>query len=375
MIEDPLARRPDLVWISPEVELFGWGEALRVDLGTGPERFSRAWETWRCHAPGLPVPVAFTSFTFDDRSVGSVLLSPETLAARRGDRWEIRGDPTCIPPPRQGQPPTDRPRYAGSSVPDLVWMEAVSKALEMIQGGGLAKVVLARDYGVWSKRRFDPHRVLGRLRDRFPECFVFLMDGLAGASPELLVRLEGTEVESVPLAGSAPRAPDPEDDDRLGRTLLSSDKESREHRLAADSVEEVLERLCGVLEREPPKLLKLANVQHIATRFRGRLASSASVVEVAGSLHPTAAVGGVPRERALDVIRELEGMDRGRYAGPVGWMDDRGDGEFAVALRCAELSGARARLFAGAGLVAGSLPEAELEETRLKLEAMLSALA
>lgn len=381
-----MEHRPPLVWLSEGIDLVGWGEALRLDLGTGPDRFRRAaaaWEEWTRTVEvddpvGLPGtgPIAFVSATFDDRSSGSVLVVPEVVVGRSGDRWfetsvdgagPVVGDPSVWP--------VDRPRYAGASIPDVAWLEAVAAALELIEGGVLSKVVLARDYAVWSKVRFDPRRILERLRARFPECFVFSVDGLVGASPELLIRRFGSRVESVPLAGSIRRSPDAAEDARLGRELLCSDKDRAEHEMAAASVGRVLERICDHLERSPaPELLRLANVQHLATRFEGRMSRPVSVLELTGLLHPTAAVGGVPSERAVEVIRRLEGMDRGRYAGPVGWIDRSGQGEMAIALRCAELSGARARLFAGAGIVAGSLPESELEETRLKLEAMLNAL-
>lgn len=381
-----LAHRPPLVWLSEGIDLVGWGEAFRLDLGTGPDRFRRAaaaWEEWTTTVEvddpvGLPGtgPIAFVSATFDDRSSGSVLVVPEVVLGRSGDRWFETSVDGAGPVPRDSSVwPVDRPRYAGASIPDVAWLEAVAAALDLIEGGVLSKVVLARDYAVWSKVRFDPRRILERLRARFPECFVFSVDGLVGASPELLIRRFGSRVESVPLAGSIRRSPDAAEDARLGRELLCSDKDRAEHEMAAASVGRVLERICDHLERSPvPELLRLANVQHLATRFEGRMSRPVSVLELTGLLHPTAAVGGVPSERAVEVIRRLEGMDRGRYAGPVGWIDRSGQGEMAIALRCAELSGARARLFAGAGIVAGSLPESELEETRLKLEAMLTAL-
>ncbi|HSJ26738.1 MAG TPA: isochorismate synthase [Acidimicrobiia bacterium] len=384
-LSTPLAFRPDLVWMSTGVSIFGWGEALRLAAGFGADRFARAeagLADWIDAAdtdlgPGLE-PVAFASFTFDDRSAGSVLVVPALTIVRQGDRWyrvtvdDARWDdvvPASVP-----DGPADRPRYAGASIPDVQWLESVATAIELIADGAAEKVVLARDYALWSKTPFDPVRLLSRLEDRFPDCYVFLVDGLVGASPELLVRLDGRIVTSQTLAGSAARSDDPVEDERLGKELLASDKELREHSSAAASVGRVLGELCDRLEREAePSLLRLANVQHIATRFEGELARPMSALQVAARLHPTAAVGGTPTGAAVELIRRLEHMDRGRYAGPVGWMRASGDGEFAIALRCAELSGARARLFAGAGIVSGSLPEAELEETRIKLLAMQSA--
>jgi menaquinone-specific isochorismate synthase len=196
-----------------------------------------------------------------------------------------------------------------------------------------------------------------------------------GATPELLIRRRGASVESLVLAGTARRAAVEADDAAVGAELLSSAKDNREHEFAVDSVALVLAGVCDDLTVDDgPFLLKLANVQHLATRVRGRLAEPLSALELAGRLHPTAAVCGTPRAEAEGLIRRLEGMERGRYAGPVGWVDAAGDGEFGIALRCAEVNGARARLFAGNGIVADSRPEAELEETRLKLRAMQSAL-
>jgi len=177
------------------------------------------------------------------------------------------------------------------------------------------------------------------------------------------------------LAGTTGRSTDEAEDAALGAALLDSSKERAEHRYAADSVREVLAPITDVLHHDDtPRLLRLDNVQHLATTFRGTLSGDATSLQIAAALHPTAAVGGTPREGAVAMIAELEGMERGRYAAPVGWTDLDGDGEWGIALRCAELDGARARLFAGVGIVVDSLPEAELEETRLKLLAMQTAL-
>ncbi|HEY5684803.1 MAG TPA: isochorismate synthase [Acidimicrobiia bacterium] len=388
--EDPLGHRPDLVWISPDIELFGWGRAHRLAAGFGPERFGRAeaaFDQWVANAqvddpvrlPGTG-PVAFASFTFDERSAGSVLVIPELIVGRSGEVWFTTTTGSAeaalvldAPVSRVGAP-TDRPRFAGTSIPDMLWLESVAEAIDRIAEGAISKVVLARDFALWSKSPFDHMRLVSRLRDRFPECFTFLVDGLVGASPELLLEMRDRTVESQSLAGSARRSPDAVEDERIGRELLASDKDRREHESAAESVGRALGEVCDRLERDAqPTLLKLANVQHLATRFAGTLARRHPILELIERLHPTAAVGGTPTERAVELIRELEQMDRGRYAGPVGWFDAASNGAFAIALRCAELSGARARLFAGAGIVEGSLPENELEETRIKLLAMQSA--
>ncbi len=385
-LDDPLGRDPDTVWMSQQVSLWGWGEALRIQPGAGPDRFATAQVRFVDltqtadiadpePAPGTG-PVAFSSFTFADEASGSVMVVPRVVVGNRGDAWWLTTVDDAGPPPAVSPPPeTDRARYAGSSVPEVLWLEAVAEAVDRIRAGDLEKVVMARDFAVWSRQPFHPPRLLRHLATRFPSCHVFRVAGLIGASPELLVRRMGRRLDSLVLAGSAPVADDPHQDARARHGLLSSDKDQWEHRLAVTSVTDALAPRCDSLEvDEAPSILRLENVQHLATTIRARLVGDDDALTLAGSLHPTAAVGGTPTEAAVRLIRHLEGMDRGRYAGPVGWMGGSGDGEFAIALRCAELSGARARLFAGAGVVSGSRPEAELDETRLKLQAMMGAL-
>ena len=385
-----LDHNPSLVWISQGTTLIGHGEALRVAAGFGPGRFrvaESAFAEWtdgqevddRVGVPGSG-PVAFGSFTFDERSAGSVLVVPEVTVGRSEGRWfvttvgEVDPAPLLEPAPRSTSM-ADRPRFAGASIPDITWVEAVAEVIDRIRAGHAQKVVMARDFALWSRARFDTRRLLDRLVDRFPGCFTFSVDGLVGASPELLVRTNGTSVESVALAGTIGRSSDPAADELLGKQLLSSEKDLFEHRLAATSVLDALQPVTRDLEHDiEPTLRTLDNVHHLATSFQGELIDRMSALALVERLHPTAAVGGDPTDVAVSIIRELEGMDRGRYAGPVGWMDGEGRGEFAIALRCAEISGARARLFTGAGIMSDSLPEKELEETRLKLSAMLDAL-
>lgn len=368
----------------------GWGEALRLRPGPGPERITRADAELRSidaevddsvQVAGTGL-VAIGAFSFSARSADSALVVPRVVVGRRDGRTFLtRIDPDGAPPAAEpaAAPPgavtRDRPRYAGSTVPDVRWLEAVAEAIRRIQAGGLDKVVLARDHALWARDVFDPVELARRLTARFPSCHTFVVDGLVGATPELLLSRRGRHVVSRVLAGTAGRDPDEATDAALGAGLLDSDKDRWEHQLAADSVQQVLGPRCSRLSHEAaPRLLRLDNVQHLATTFEGELTAEASALELVEALHPTAAVGGTPREAAVALIEELEGMDRGRYAGPVGWTDAGGDGEWGIALRCAELAGARARLFAGVGVVAGSLPEAELEETRLKLLAMQAAL-
>ena len=381
---------PGLAWISEDQILIGFGESLRVSAGFGPDRFERAERAFArfieesdiedaVDVPGTG-PVAFASLTFDERSPGSVLIVPQVVIGRSGDSWFAttfnKSDVTpYLAPTSTPAQTSDRPRFAGASIPDVAWVEAVAEAISRITAGEAEKVVLARDFALWSRTQFDTRRLMDRLSTRFPGCFTFAVDGLIGASPELLIRVDGLRIESVALAGTAGRADDPSEDAQLGEQLLHSIKDRNEHQMAANSVERVLSSVTNQLTSDPtPVIRRLDNVQHLATRFEGTLDSHQSALHLAGMLHPTAAVGGQPTATAVEMIRELEHMDRGRYAGPVGWVDHRRRGEFAIALRCAEISGARARLFAGAGIMADSLPERELEETRLKLSAMMTAL-
>jgi menaquinone-specific isochorismate synthase len=384
--------RNAVAWVRQGDGLVGWGVAARIEAGTGPDRFATADAALRDLAAeadvidqvGLPGSglVGLASFAFAADAAGSVLLVPRMIVGRRlGATWVTTIDPPGsepVPGPASSAPvapPRDRPRFAGSSQPDLHWLEAVASAIERIRAGELDKVVLARDHAVWSHEPFDPLDVARRLTARFPRCHTFVVDGLVGATPELLLSRSGDQVVSRVLAGTTGRSRDEVEDASLGAALLASDKDLREHEYAAASVQEVLEPLCDeLLHDAEPRLLRLDNVQHLATSFSGRLRAPRSSLEIVAALHPTAAVGGTPRADALRLIAELEGMDRGRYAAPVGWTDPSGDGEWGIALRCAELSGARARLFAGVGIVAASLPEAELEETRLKLLAMQAVL-
>jgi menaquinone-specific isochorismate synthase len=389
-----LPRAGGLAWLHGGEGFVAGGRAARFDPGTGPDRFRRAAaaldELWS-RAPIEDAvgsfgtgALAFGSFTFDPAAAGSSLVVPEfVVGARAGATWSTRATapggalgggsfPSTAPSPERA---ADRIRYGGSTLSEIQWLEAVDAAVRAVRAGSLEKVVLARDMLVWSGTPFVARVLLDRLVRRFPQCYTFLYEGLIGASPELLVRRRGTTVESLVLAGSAARAPNPTADAALGEALLASAKDVAEHTLAVDSVTRVLGPLCSTIDVDAsPGLLRLENVQHLATSVRGELAVDGSALELAGALHPTSAVCGEPTSRALQLIRDREGMQRGRYGGPVGWVDHKGDGEWAIALRCAELSGSRARLFAGAGIVDGSRPESELEETRLKFRAMLSAL-
>jgi menaquinone-specific isochorismate synthase len=252
------------------------------------------------------------------------------------------------------------------------WRTMVQAALEAIRSGALEKVVLAREVVVEADTPFDPRDIVRRLVSQQPGCFVYASDGFVGASPELLVRRMDDEVESLPVAGTAVA----DGDEASLRALAASVKDQREHRFVVDAIVETLSEYCDELDVGTlPQVAVFGHVAHLATRVRGHLRPPApSALEIARWLHPSPAVGGTPRQVAVEAIRALEGFDRGRYAGPVGWVDARGNGEWAIALRGAELDGARARLVAGAGIVTGSESDAEWAETQAKLEPMLRAL-
>jgi menaquinone-specific isochorismate synthase len=375
-------------WVRHGDGLIGWGEARRVDVGTGPDRMRAADEELRAWFSTLRVqrdvtepgtgPVAFASLTFDPQVGGSCVTVPRVVVGKRhGTAWMtvIGGDEPSLPQPAPLPDPV-RVRYAGASVSELAWLEAVADAAcEIRAGNELTKVVLARDLRVWASQRLDARTLARRLAQRFDGCWTFLVAGLVGATPELLIRRTAERLQSLVLAGSAARGRDAAQDQVLGQALLDSDKDRVEHEIARASVMATYQQLCTEVHADTePSLLRLANLQHLATSVTGLMREPASALAVAGALHPTAAVCGTPTDLAMDRIRRTEGMDRGRYAGPVGWVDADGNGEFGIALRCAEVAATSARLFTGAGIVGASLPEAELEETRLKLRAMQSAL-
>lgn len=256
----------------------------------------------------------------------------------------------------------------------------VEAATERIAAGELNKVVLAREIVVSAGRAHDPAALFGAIRAQFPACFCFCCGtpeaAFVGATPELLLRRSGASVSTVALAGSTRRSSDPAVDDHLGEQLLRSDKNRREQRIVAERIVRALRPHAVWVETEPePEIVKIANIQHLATPVIAQLAEPHSAIELAGMLHPTPAVGGEPWPTAANTIADLELMDRGWYAAPVGWMDATEDGEFCVALRSALLRDREAHLFAGVGVVAGSDPAAELEETEVKLGALLPLLA
>ncbi len=392
--------QPDVVaWVHHGAGLVGWGEAVRVTLPAGEDRFTAAEKWLRSVFDAADVddrvrvrgsgPVAFGTFTFDASSDGSVLIVPRVVLGRdgHGRAWltsvaepgELAGDGPGWPlPANSGLAEPTGLRWHHGSLPGPRWEKAVAEAVAAIKAGALHKVVLARDVFGTAAEPIDARVLLRRLAARYPDCFTFACDGMIGATPELLVRREGREVSALVLGGTLPRGADPAQDNALGAELLASAKNNEEHAYAVDSIREALQPLCETLEVEArPALLKFPNLQHLGTRVRGTLADGGtpkSALALAAAVHPPAAVCGTPTGAALELIRELEHMDRERYAGPVGWIDAEGNGEWGIAIRCAQLSGRTARLFAGCGIVAGSQPAAELAETLVKLQPMRDAL-
>jgi menaquinone-specific isochorismate synthase len=391
-----LLPRDGIAWVTGDRALLAWGRALFIRPGSGDRSFETAAAEVRRAFAGLRVenrvggwgtgPIAFGAFAFDPDSSASVLVVPSTIVGRAGERWWVTtvGESSETNVVRQEPSPTERlfnepepppPARRVDGPTNGRWLDAVATARSEVRDGIIDKVVLARSTVVKGNAPFSSRAIAAHLARRYPECFTFVLDGLVGASPELLVRRAGASVQSVVLGGSAARGRTPQEDAELARALTTSPKDRTEHDLAVATVRESLSPLCDGIDIEPePSLLRLPYVQHLRTVVRGRADRPMDALELAGALHPTAATCGVPTDKALAAIRELEGLDRERYCGPVGWIDARGDGEWAIALRCAELSGDTARLFAGAGIVADSDPVAELAETELKFRPLLEAL-
>ena len=271
--------------------------------------------------------------------------------------------------------PSHRPRIESGRSPGE-FEASVAAAVERIRSGEIEKVVLAREVVVHAGSAHDPAAIFAAIREGFPSCFNFCVGtpeaAFIGASPELLVRVAGRSVSTVGLAGSTRRSSDPAVDDHLAQKLLTSRKDRGEQGLVVEGIVRALSRLSVWVEAaEEPDIVKVANIQHLATPVVAQLAQPRTAIELAGTLHPTPAVGGEPWKKASAVMDEVEGLDRGWYAGPVGWMDGSGDGEFCVALRSALLRDREAHLYAGVGVVADSDPAAELAETEIKLGALL----
>jgi menaquinone-specific isochorismate synthase len=371
----------------------GRGEAIRLPVREADELLSAITVDDDVHAPGTGA-VAFGALPFRP-DPDAELVVPNVVWGRADDgtRWVTRigqadvldrGPDDALPRPGPSPEATD-PQVAPGAVrvapvrSAAWWCDLVAEATEAMREAGdvgLRKVVLAREVLVEADRPFDRAAVLARLRAAFPGCFLFHVDGFLGASPELLVGRAGDIVRAQPMAGTAPRGGEPAADARLAASLLASTTYRHEHQITIDMVHDTLLPWCSYLDYEAePSVVGVANVQHLATLVEGRLSQPApSVLELVAALHPTPAVNGWPRDLATQWILEHEGFDRGRYAGAVGWVDAAGNGTWAVSIRCADVEGARARLCAGNGIVAGSDPATELAETQAKLQALLGAL-
>lgn len=413
-------------WIRRREGMVGWGRAASVTLvgeESGPDRWERLSQWWRQVAQEAreevvtdsSVPaggdgslprgaglVAWASMAFsDDSPEGSVLVVPEVVVGVKDDvawvtRIEVAGEATegatnegaaaegATPagiPQRSDDPPSAPTRIeeGPGGTPAEGWPAVVQRGIDAIRSGRADKVVLARDVVATAPEPLDVRWLLHRLVGAYPDTWTFAVDGLVGATPEMLVRLDDGHVFSRVLAGTASRAADVEDDQHAADDLLASRKDLSEHAFAVESVVERLSPLCSaVVAPRSPALLTLPNVFHLVSDLDGRAVPGTTVLELAGALHPSAAVGGTPREVALDLIRELEGRDRGRYAGPVGWMDARGDGDMGIALRTGQIEAedpCSLRMWAGGGIMADSDPQAEYAETGAKLAPMRSALS
>ncbi|MDQ6726133.1 MAG: isochorismate synthase [Actinomycetota bacterium] len=359
-------------WFTDELALATSGVAARLDAGEVDEVLAAIRSEDELGLPGTG-PLAVGALGFHGTAT---LVIPARIVGRTADgrSWVTEvgpGDPSAA-----GWPPVTLDMAGRGARPDRrAWQVAVEEVLDRIAIGGLEKVVLAREVSVQADHAFDIQEVLARLRAENRRSFTYAAGAFVGASPELLLRRRGRHVVSKPMAGTVARGDSRSDDDRLVATMAASPKEQAEHRLVVGEVSRALAALCGDVVAEQAEVVRLPTVAHLATTIRGTLRNGfASALGVAALLHPTPAVAGVPRQAALDAIAELEPFDRGLYAGPVGWVDARGDGDWALALRGATLDGNRARLVAGAGIVAGSDPSAEWAETEAKLEAMRSVL-
>lgn len=334
-------------------------------------------------------PVALGALPFHPDSAAEMIIP--ALVVRRGSdgggwittvgtREDPPGDPAQVDRSAWAAPPTPSPGPGAFTVesvrPPADWMAAVARATERIRAGALDKVVLAREVRVTADADFDLAAIVRRLTLGFPGCYAYSVDGLVGASPELLVGRAGDRVTAQPMAGTAPRRGDPDADADAVAGLLASPSYRHEHQVTIDAVYDALVPFCSFLDFEPePSVVALPNVTHLATTVSGQLSSPpARALDLVAALHPTPAVCGRPRQAALDAIAELEGFERGPYAGAVGWIDRAGNGTWAVSIRNAVIRGAEARLFGGNGIVGDSDPPTELAETRAKLQAVLGVL-
>ena len=398
---DLLPATDPMAWLRRGEGLVAWGVAAECRT-SGADRFADASDWWRGISSGAVVRdevglpgtglVCLGSFAFADDPGDSVLVVPRVVVGTRGGRsWiTVVGRDELGPPPvlvAQDAPVAPREvAFADGAMSGAAWESVVADAVARIGAGELEKVVLARDLIATADRDIDVRWPLRKLATSYEMCWTFHVDGLFGATPEMLVRRERGLVTSRVLAGTIRRTGDDSRDAALAGQLARSSKDLEEHEYAVRSVADSLAPFCSSTNvPEVPFVLHLPNVMHLATDVAGVVHDhgdghhdgqqpGATVLELAAALHPSAAVGGTPTKVAVELIEEIEGMRRGRYAGPVGWMDASGDGEFGIALRSAEISGRQVRLFAGCGIVASSEPESELAEAQAKFLPVRDAL-
>jgi menaquinone-specific isochorismate synthase len=368
------------LFVRDGVGIAGRGVAARVSIDDAAELLASI-----AHDDGVGgrSPIAIGAVMFEPGR-DATLVVPALLVGKGADgtRWVTRVHGGSDEPPPLEAIARPAPRAQAFRVaprtPVDRYLAAVAAARDAVRDGRLTKAVIAREVEVSSDEPIDVHAVLLRLKASFGSSHRYSFEGLIGASPELLVSVEGSTVRSHPLAGTAPRTGDPTADARVAAELIASTKDQVEHRVVIDMIHDTLLPWCSYLDWEPePSIMTVANVQHLATAMEGHLSDPRpNVLELVRALVPTPALGGFPTGDALALIAEVEGFERGRYGGAIGWVDARGDGTWAVTIRCAELSPDRrtARLVAGGGIVAQSDPQAELAETQAKLQAMLSAI-
>ena len=394
LLPEPADTGDVVSWVRKGEGFVGWGRVATF-RATGGERFARAQQWWRevtaeaivrddVDEPGTG-PIAFGSMAYSAHSRSeSVLVVPEVVVGRRGTLAWVTTTTTDATVPAADEPLTRQPsprdpgevEFADRDLTADMWARAVEEAVERINSGLLDKVVLARAVQATAAQRIDPRWVLTRLAEDYDTTWVFAVDGLVGATPEMLVRLERGLVTSRVLAGTIRRTGDDSHDLALAGSLARSSKDLEEHEYAVRSVADALtDHTSSINVPDSPFVLHLNNVMHLATDVAGVVDDESTSLALAASLHPSAAVCGTPTRDADRVIAELEQMDRGRYAGPVGWMDASGDGEWGIALRCGSYESADSlRLYAGCGIVAGSIAEDEVAESVAKLLPMRTAL-
>jgi menaquinone-specific isochorismate synthase len=378
-----------LSWVRNGEGLVGWGVHATTTV-SGKDRFEKARNWWHhqletfavansVHGSGTG-PVLFASFSFD-RNQESVLVIPKVVVGQKGlQSWItwIGDTPQPLLPEKRENISQGAFTFGDGSISTAAWKERVAQAITRIETTKVDKVVLARDLLATTSADIDARPILAKLASEYPSTWTFAVDGLVGATPELLLRLSRGMVTSRVLAGTIPKTGDDAKDLALAASLARSSKDLEEHEYAVRSVAEALEPFCSSTNfPESPFVLHLANVMHLATDVTGALTETKHRVDAFSllkNLHPSAAVCGTPRNIAFDIIDEIEGMNRGRYAGPVGWIDASGDGELGIALRTGQITGREIRIYAGCGIVAGSNPEKELEESNAKMIPMRSAL-